>query len=186
MKIYGFSLIELLVVVAIIAVLAAAAAPAYNAYATRAKVLAAYNLASGLVEQVVIHVEKTGAAPSSLTVYGVNVPISNGQWTWVGSGNIGAVSWAYQPSNYNAVFVGITVAGLTAMPGYVAPASSNIMPNYTFMSLFSVVNNNVRQNMCGKWNSGDLISIPLQYLPSVCTCTNLANVFTATSGLNCN
>lgn len=71
---YGFTLIELMIVIAIIAILAAIALPAYQDFATRAQVSEALSLATGAKAAVASHHADTGIFPTDNAEAGLSAP----------------------------------------------------------------------------------------------------------------
>lgn len=73
---FGFTLIELMIVVAIIGILAAIALPAYQDYTKRAHVSEGLTLAAGIKEAVTEHYSSTGVWPINNAAAGVSSNIT--------------------------------------------------------------------------------------------------------------
>lgn len=88
---YGFTLIELMIVVAIIAILAALALPAYQDYVVRAQVSEGYSLAGDARTAIVVYHADKSAYPVDNSDAGLSDPASiSGRYVssvTVGSGN---------------------------------------------------------------------------------------------------
>ena len=67
---YGFTLIELMIVVAIIGILAAVAVPSYQEYTARAQISEAITITSSYKTPLAEFYESTGSYPSNLTSIG--------------------------------------------------------------------------------------------------------------------
>src|SRR5580658_3266581 len=72
---YGFTLIELMIVIAIIGILAAIAIPAYQNYTIRAQVTEGLTLADGWKTAIAEYYANTGTWPAVANLTGTNVSI---------------------------------------------------------------------------------------------------------------
>lgn len=72
MKFYGFSLIELMVVIAIVALLSAVAVPAYQDYIRKAKISGAISTLGNLAVKAQIHYDTYGSFATDQSAYGID------------------------------------------------------------------------------------------------------------------
>lgn len=169
-KLNAFSLIELMVVVAIMALLSAVALPAYRDYVVRAKVLKAVNYLHSHGVALKNDYELS-EFPASIVVNGVT--ITSPAWQIVQDGDIYAASYERNNSTGYAR-IGVTVSGLEGIPSYITPSTQGTLPNaYHAVYLELYDNNGTMQSACGQLITGDTASIPLDYLPAGCKCTNV-------------
>lgn len=78
LKCKSFSLVELMVVIAIIGILSAIAVPSYKNYVIKSNIAAAIPVGEYAINYLINSYENTGSFPSSISVYGANIPSGGG------------------------------------------------------------------------------------------------------------
>lgn len=180
----AFSLIELMVVIAIIAIVAAAALPAYRDYVIRAKISQAFDYMNKFKDQLVLHYQKHGAWPTSIT-FGNNT-FTNGTYgglqEFVGKENVAALFYDTQLAT-NGVRIMGWITGLDGIPGYVEPTGLGEFPKGG-IRMSVIEKNGVLVMNCGQYNTGfpDL-DLPDNYMPAVCTCNDVMGTLTNSPGV---
>lgn len=174
MNIKSFSLVELLVVIAIVATLAAVAVPAYKQYTIRAKVVKAITLLEAAGKELGTDFNRNGQFP--LTYSFMGVPIFNAGWVPIEQEGVYAASYIMDNSAGYAR-LGIVLSGLEGIPNYITPVAFSAVPN-GYSALFYEIRNfgGVMRIACGQ-HSPPLAtwSIPLNYLPASCQCTDITS-----------
>ena len=176
----GFSIIELLVVVSIIAILAAVAVPAYKEYSRKTKVYKAFLLTSKFLDELKVIYSSKLAFPSQANFFGTSL-IDRSVAGGVDSTTSNAIA-----SNSHIVAMQYIPVQSSSMP-YVRlqtwvdnvaldlPASTGgSSPGYAIFIRMYIVNGAARI-VCGPPGSPPTWALPSNYLPAVCTCTDIAN-----------
>jgi len=169
----GFSLIELMVVIAIVALLAAVAVPVYKSYVIKSKVSDGFNLANSLRKELLAKLELTGAFPSSISYAGAT--FAQNTYGLVNIGSTKNLRYLICPAA-NTIYTESALTGLDGISSSYVASPNNNNGTHASIRIVSRLNNGVYTNYCGLWNTSDTISIPLSYLPSSCTCTNLITI----------
>lgn len=169
MKTFGFSLIELMVVIAIVAVLSAVAVPAYKTHINKVKVASVLPFARGLLDQALQTYNKTGAMPSSIplegaTDLGYNLYVLN---------NMGsAYAVLYFVSSENGFGFVVALTGLKGVTGYTDPATVpqdySMISNHNNSIIYAmrVESNGIVEVKC----SSNLLDASV--IPAACTCAS--------------
>lgn len=178
LKVTGFSLIELLVVISILGFLAAIAVPTYRTYSYKAKIGSAVNMLRNL-NTAIMQLYDKGALGASVTVNGAT--ITNGAASAYLANSI--TPRAVYHNNVNGVpadrvLTCVFVAGLTGMP--VASGSSYVEPTTTTqgtrsgLCILTIRSGATISQSCGIWSSnpgqGGNGYLPPEYLPTGCRC----------------
>jgi prepilin-type N-terminal cleavage/methylation domain-containing protein len=181
-KTFGFSIIELLVVIAILGLLAAIGVPTYQKYSNRAKI--ASTLAAGylMVQDAQKYYSQKGVWPSSISVNGVTVP-NTGVVTVVNLGSFYAAQYAYNAGSPNNMYFSISVGGLKNISGYVDPAVSETVGSIVVLATRAETNGTFT-TQCGQFSASTTYSLPFEYLPNSCNCTEMRSWWLGSA--NCN
>jgi prepilin-type N-terminal cleavage/methylation domain-containing protein len=167
----SFSLVELMVVIAIIGILSAIAVPSYRTYMIKAQVIDAISFLKGFEEAGNVQTQTLGSIPTTINFGGM--VINNNSVTSF-SGHQYIINVYYKN---NIVFNGVTgqaycvfvqninIPGINPVNGYWGTNNA--------ICISEVDNGNgIFQKYCGQ-PGGVGSGVPLQYLPSACSCVNL-------------
>lgn len=175
----AFSLIELMVVVAIVAIIATVAVPIYRQYTVRTKVAQGFEMLNNILHIAELQYAKTGTANAVTLWAGQNVN-QNG---WALLNNAGPIFsmeffasdfWG-APTGYKKgdVFAQAALSGLNGITGYVAPGPAPAtIGTYSVIAMAMKEVNGIMVKKCGA-RDGNTYNVPMQYLPSGCTCTSV-------------
>jgi type IV pilus assembly protein PilA len=118
---YGFTLIELMIVVAIIGILAAIAIPAYQDYTVRSKVTEGINLASAAKSAVSEYRISQGGWPGSNATAGIAGTIKGTYVSSVGVSGNGVIT-----VTFNGIENAISGKTFTLTPGFDTTNNSSV------------------------------------------------------------
>jgi len=183
---YGFSLIELMVVIAIVALLAAVAIPSYKLYSVRSRIIEPMQKMDRIMNDAKVQYMLTGSYPTTVNVNGVTLSSAAPAWTAINWGSI--VSAVYQTgAAYQAgatgVVLSVTISGLEGIPGYVASSSSTPASTGTYTMLnygIRADSNGIIKTGCGT-DPLYISMIPVAYLPSGYNCASITGFVAGTA-----
>lgn len=114
---YGFTLIELMLVVAIIGILAAIAIPAYQSYTMRAKVAEGMELVKPVQQAISQYYDRWGRLPKDNSAAGLPLPqVLRGRWVEMIDVRDGMISVQFEKSISKDALLYIRPAIQTAYP----------------------------------------------------------------------
>lgn len=177
-KAFGFSLIELMVVIVIVAILAAVSIPSYYSYINRTKISESVSVASYWLNEALTYFHTNDVLPASNTM--VMSPTSIYTSTYLLGDTNGPYAIYYWRTNNTAAIIYVAVAGLSGITDYIDPTSLPLdgllfsNAHYSVVAMGLRIVNDMAEFQCGTRTAGDYMSIPLDMLPSACTCANVS------------
>jgi len=185
-KCAAFNLFELLAVVAVIAILASAAVPRYRDYILRSRVTEAFIILEELRSTLVEFNSTTNSWPNSSLRFN-SYTLTPGSYIAFTAGNVVALRYEV---NGDRVRVTAKVSNLTGVhPDYIEPitaGATNPAGNRNTVHTVTTLSQGIYNTYCGSWSTDDPEDVPLRYLPTSCTCTNLQAVFVSGDLSSCN
>jgi prepilin-type N-terminal cleavage/methylation domain-containing protein len=165
---FGFSLIELMIVIAIIGILATFGIQSYSTYITKAKIANALPYLEKLKTQVITAQELNGGYPEQLATElgmlnkGGSLVISN-------SLPVKAVTYNIVPGKGFYTCISMAGLGITDM----VDAESGNDGKYNRICLLANYTAGHWTSYCGNLNTSDTQNLPIEYLPSGCNCKDI-------------
>jgi prepilin-type N-terminal cleavage/methylation domain-containing protein len=180
----AFSLIELMVVIAIVGVLAAISVSAYKQYILKVEVTKSISIISNVLNIAMDNYQKSSTFDVPVFFNGIDVN-QNG-WAYFPVQNIFSLEY-FCPAHYNIpgftpgdIFIDAALLGLDGIPGYIAPSGvAYSTGKYSIVSIAARDINGVMEIKCGP-RDGTSDSIPLEFMPSGCSCADVRAWFFGT------
>ena len=167
----GFSLVEILIVMAILSILTVGSMTAYTTYTVNANFAEILTLMNELKVEITTSYAETSTYPT--TVKGLTIATFNSVSTY---NRINVIYYGKSTDDSAAYFhfftTNLGILGAVASDG----SGSGAVSSRVSMVLARSANSNFVVT-CGVWNGG-ASDIPVSYLPSTCSSTNLSAMIT--------